>query len=128
MKTLRIGSRGADVTELQGALNWIGSNPKMAVQKSMYGPLETDGIFGQKTHVRVVEFQKKNGLAADGIVGPKTLAKLAELTGGSIAQSNRPGGGVSSGGGKDFGKFGKGLGKDFGKFGGFGKPGGGKTF
>jgi hypothetical protein len=39
-------------------------------------PLKTDGIFGPRTLDRVREFQTNSGLAADGIVGPLTLAAL----------------------------------------------------
>ncbi len=35
-----------------------------------------DGIYGAKTKAAVKSFQKKNGLTADGIVGPKTAAAL----------------------------------------------------
>lgn len=35
-----------------------------------------DGIFGSNTKATVMNFQKKNGLSADGIVGPKTWSKL----------------------------------------------------
>lgn len=35
-----------------------------------------DGIFGSKTTAAVKYFQRKNGLAVDGIVGPKTAAAL----------------------------------------------------
>ena len=35
-----------------------------------------DGIFGAQTKQAVKNFQKKNGLKVDGIVGPKTLAAL----------------------------------------------------
>lgn len=35
-----------------------------------------DGIYGTKTKAAVKAFQKKNGLTADGIVGPKTAAAL----------------------------------------------------
>ena len=35
-----------------------------------------DGIYGSQTKSAVVSFQKKNGLTADGIVGPKTAAAL----------------------------------------------------
>jgi hypothetical protein len=67
-KTLRYGSRGADVVELQGRLNV--SLPTIAPL------LMTDGIFGPNTLARVKVYQQKNGLVVDGIVGPKTWAKL----------------------------------------------------
>ncbi len=35
-----------------------------------------DGIYGSKTKQAVKDFQRKNGLAVDGIVGPKTAAAL----------------------------------------------------
>ncbi|PGS46819.1 hypothetical protein COC46_20550 [Bacillus sp. AFS041924] len=35
-----------------------------------------DGVFGILTEKAVKEFQHKNGLVVDGIVGPKTWAKL----------------------------------------------------
>lgn len=42
-----------------------------------FDPNSVDGVFGFKTHRRVVDFQKKHfGLVPDGIVGPKTWAKL----------------------------------------------------
>lgn len=40
------------------------------------GECGADGDFGSATRVAVVAFQLKNGLDADGIVGPKTWAKL----------------------------------------------------
>ena len=39
-------------------------------------PIVADGISGAKTKAAIIDFQKKNGLDADGIVGPKTIAKL----------------------------------------------------
>ena len=61
MMLLKIGSQGEAVEQVQGGLNHAGA--------SIYPELETDGIFGGKTHTRVVEFQGKNGLAKDGLVG-----------------------------------------------------------
>lgn len=40
------------------------------------GDCGADGIFGGATRTAVVAYQLKNGLAADGIVGTKTWAKL----------------------------------------------------
>lgn len=59
MTTLKKGSRGNEVKILQQALN-----------------LYPDGIFGPLTEEAVKEFQKTNGLTADGIVGTKTWARL----------------------------------------------------
>lgn len=38
--------------------------------------LKADGVFGKKTENAVIEFQKENGLFADGIVGEQTLEEL----------------------------------------------------
>jgi hypothetical protein len=45
-------------------------------------PLSVDGLFGDECKRRVFIFQKANGLAPDGIVGPLTLAALKKATGG----------------------------------------------
>lgn len=66
-QTLRRGSRGEQVKILQNRLKELG-----------YDAGTADGIFGAKTHNAVIAFQRANGLAADGIVGPKTIAKLYE--------------------------------------------------
>jgi len=63
--TLKLGSKGSQVVTLQKRLNELGYNCGAA-----------DGIFGSKTRQAVMAFQKDNGLAVDGIVGPKTIAKL----------------------------------------------------
>lgn len=44
-----------------------------------YG-LSIDNDFGPATTKAVIDFQKKNNLEADGIVGTQTLNKLKELT------------------------------------------------
>ena len=64
-ESLRIGSRGDDVTKLQNALQKLG----------LYS-LKVDGVYGQGTFAAVQAFQKKYGLKADGIAGTRTLAKL----------------------------------------------------
>jgi peptidoglycan hydrolase-like protein with peptidoglycan-binding domain len=58
------GSFGSEVKLLQTILNDNGYI------------LKVDGFFGKKTAAAVQNYQSKNGLKADGIVGPKTLAKL----------------------------------------------------
>jgi N-acetylmuramoyl-L-alanine amidase len=66
--TLKIGSKGNEVKELQRLLH-----------------LYEDGIFGPITEEAVKEFQKANGLTVDGVVGDKTWAKLK----GGLAKSSR---------------------------------------
>lgn len=62
---LQQGSRGGDVTAMQKKLkNWG------------YYDGAIDGIFGAQTKEAVRYFQRKNGLAVDGIVGKNTLAAL----------------------------------------------------
>ena len=64
MTTIRKGDKGSDVRTCQELLNKLG-----------YG-LVADGVFGTKTETAVKDFQKKNNLTSDGIVGPKTWAVL----------------------------------------------------
>ena len=62
---LRTGSRGDDVKTLQGRLHDLG-----------YYTDEIDGQFGAGTKAAVIDFQKANGLEADGMVGSETKAIL----------------------------------------------------
>lgn len=63
--TLRPGARGSPVRALQQRLVQL---------RYWLGPV--DGIYGYQTTQAVLAFQKVNGLARDGIAGPKTLAAL----------------------------------------------------
>ncbi len=76
-RTLRLGSSGDDVRQLQGFLKQF---PDIYPEG-----LET-GYFGARTDAAVRRFQEKHGIEPAGVVGPKTRAKLAELT----AESKRP--------------------------------------
>jgi peptidoglycan hydrolase-like protein with peptidoglycan-binding domain len=78
-RTLRVGFRGADVAAVQDALNQIGSNTALPDQRTILPLLVPDGVFGNKTYLRVKDFQQKNGLKADGVVGPMTLGRLQGL-------------------------------------------------
>ena len=62
--TYKRGSTGAMVRRIQEALRSAG-----------YG-VYPDGVFGVITEEAVLAYQRENGLEADGIVGPATLAKL----------------------------------------------------
>lgn len=64
-RTLKMGSTGSAVTQLQDRLNELG-----------YVMGTADGEFGTNTYNAVKDFQRNNGLIADGIVGPKTWAEL----------------------------------------------------
>lgn len=66
--TLKVGSKGEEVRQLQQKLAIIG-----------YAPGSADGSFGAKTKAAVIAFQKDAGLSADGIVGAKTWAALDEI-------------------------------------------------
>ena len=68
--TLRYPQRGSNVSTLQSALAQLG-----------YYESTIDGIYGNGTRAAVKEFQAANGLSKDGVAGPATLAKIAELTG-----------------------------------------------
>ena len=69
-RTLRRGSSGAEVMELQKALNSQGKDGRSVP------PLQMDGVFGKLTEAAVRAFQRNNGLKADGICGPVTWAAV----------------------------------------------------
>jgi peptidoglycan hydrolase-like protein with peptidoglycan-binding domain len=67
--TLKSGSKGNEVTELQSTLKLLGFYSGMV-----------DGVYGQTTINAVSSFQQAAGLAADGIAGPATWDKLLPST------------------------------------------------
>ena len=66
-KEIKVGAKGNNVKWLQWHLNQTGAK------------LKIDGDFGQATKNAVIAFQKKYKLTDDGIVGPKTRAKLKQV-------------------------------------------------
>lgn len=62
-ETIQKGSSGESVKEWQRYLNTQGYN------------LTVDGIFGTNTHNATTDYQTKNGLGVDGIVGKNTWGK-----------------------------------------------------
>jgi N-acetylmuramoyl-L-alanine amidase len=89
--TIRYGSTGDDVYELQGRLKFLG-----------YYNGNLDASFGYQTLRGVKDFQYNFGMTVDGIVGSKTKVKLWEATKSWAPTEPRyTGGGSSGGGGSD---------------------------
>ncbi len=63
-RVIQMGDKGESVKWLQWELNRHGAS------------MDVDGIYGNLTKLSVLLFQKQNGLVADSIVGPKTIAAL----------------------------------------------------
>ena len=61
---LRSGHRGPSVKALQSALRRAGH------------PIIIDGVFGPATRRAVIGFQAAQGLAPDGMAGPRTMSRL----------------------------------------------------
>ena len=64
--TLRKGSKGGYVKEMQALLNYA----------SCGAHLQIDGIFGPLSEIALISFQKMRGIKADGICGPQSWAEL----------------------------------------------------
>lgn len=76
-QVIKQGNRGETVKTIQRKLkNWG------------YYKGAVDGIFGSQTREAVKNFQRKNGLTADGIVGKKTLSALGMSSSSSQSSSS----------------------------------------
>ena len=82
---LRYDSQGDAVRKLQQDLTALG-----------YYNGTISGHFGSKTEAAVMNFQKKNGLTADGVAGARTLEKIAAALSGSSSSSSSSGSSSSS--------------------------------
>ena len=74
--TYRQGSQGSAVRTIQTKLKRWG-----------YYSGSVDGIYGSKTAQAVKYFQRQNGLTADGVCGPETLAALGMTASGGSGSS-----------------------------------------
>ncbi len=75
---LQVDDRGESVTQLQTQLSNLGYYD---------GPIS--GMFGELTEAAVTDFQRRNGLSPDGIVGAETLAAIERATA-AASSSERP--------------------------------------
>lgn len=95
-KTLRIGSRGDQVKELQQLLIAAG----YLDEKQQNGRPSDDGIFGSATAAAVKQWQRKVNLDDDGVVGPATRNKLSTIeksTGTNTTTTQPPAGNTGPG-------------------------------
>jgi len=69
-QSLKPGDTGSQVKDLQRSLTALGF------------PVKVDGDYGPSTQTAVEQFQSSKNLAADGIVGPQTLAALQQALSG----------------------------------------------
>ncbi|CCO09415.1 spore cortex-lytic enzyme [Desulforamulus hydrothermalis] len=77
-RTLKLGMSGYDVWQLQKNLDYLG-----------YPVGDLDGKFGWQTFNAVKNFQWRNGLKTDGVVGKKTASAIIAQVSGNQAQRPR---------------------------------------
>ncbi len=65
MRVLRRGTTGSDVMEVQALLNKLGLDTGTP-----------DGYYGPRTQTAVAQFQRRNGLVPDGVIGANTWRAL----------------------------------------------------
>ena len=91
-------SRGSSSSSSSSSSSKVGKNISSTSTKDIqimlnkvggYG-LATDGVYGAKTTAAVIDFQKKNGLTQDGIVGNNTITALKKkYNGGSTVKKGK---------------------------------------
>ena len=64
---MKLGASGPAVVELQNQLNALD-----------FGPISTDGDFGERTDAAVRRFQRAKSLNVDGVAGPRTMKAIGE--------------------------------------------------
>lgn len=80
MPIFRIGSKGTEIMKIQAVLKKIGYNP---------GPI--NGVYSSQTEEAVRNFQRKNDLTPDGIIGPRTYEVLEGFMRGYDIYTIKPG-------------------------------------
>lgn len=84
VKAIKYGMKGDEVSNLQTSLKNAGYN------------IDVDGSFGPQTLAAVKDYQQKNGLTVDGMVGPQTQSKLFGGTPASTPANTAPTSGGAS--------------------------------
>lgn len=79
---VRASADVAEVRSLRLRQPFLQGEDVRAVQRALTSAgvaVETDGVFGTATHGAVQAFQRREGMTADGIVGPATRSRLGLL-------------------------------------------------
>lgn len=86
-RELQVGSRGADVSELQ---TYLANDP------SLYPQGLITGYYGSLTRAAVIRYQRANGISQVGRVGPQTMASLmGQMNGNNNSNNNNNTSGIA---------------------------------
>jgi general secretion pathway protein A len=69
------------------ALDWLQS--RLLQIDDIYQPIITGGYFNEAVRLQVLNFQQKQGIRADGVVGQQTIMKINELTMSSLPRLSK---------------------------------------
>ena len=69
------------------ALDWLQS--RLLQIDDAYQPIITGGYFNEAVRLQVLNFQQKQGIQADGVVGQQTIMKINELTMSSLPRLSK---------------------------------------